>query len=215
MQYRAVVDMVIPRAMRMGLVDAETGQVDAVEVEMALLRYIQWLVAKYDLDAFTTLNEEIATTSTGRRDYPLPEDFGRLMQPDDRDEHGLFVHDGTNLHRLRYRDPQEWLRLQTSTNNRPTYFTIIGRDLQLDPPPDANNSNHYTLRGTYIQDVNDFSLDDELPVPLAAATEGTLDRLANPEPVTEVMASVVHAQRRTRQPFQRRAQWSRNRGIRR
>lgn len=225
MLYRDVVDKVLPRARRLGLLDAETGQVDAVEVETALLSYMQWLVAQYDLDAFTVINENMGTTTVGDRDYALPEDFGRLFQPEDRDEHGIFLHDGTHMHRLTYRKPDEWLRLLASSVNRPSYFTISGRTIQLDPAPNTNTDSNYTLRGAYIRAIQDIDLDATLPIPLRTAEEGTLAQMAadfaSPSATlltaksSNLESGLVNQQRRTRQPFQRRAQWSRKRGTRR
>ena len=177
MQYRDAIDMILARAHMAGLHDDE-GRVDAIDAETALLAFLQRLVARYDLDAFTVINESIARTFTGLRHYALPEDFGRLMQPNDRDEHGMFLHDGTNIHTLTYRHPNEWFRLQATSNNRPSHFTISGREIHLDPAPDANSGSHYTLRGAYVKEIDDFSLDDELPIPISVAEDGALAQLA-------------------------------------
>ena len=102
---------------------------------------------------------------------------------------------------------------------------MTGRILRLDPAPDANTSSNYTVRGTYIRDIASIDLDEDLPIMLAAVQAGTLARLAIDfgKGTVQVLAGMDRAmqsalanqQARTRTKFQRRAQWSRNRGIRR
>ena len=226
MQYRQAIDLVLLDCERLGLKNPETGHVDAVEAELAMLRYLQWITSQWDLDGFTVINDDIAITTTGERAYPLPPDFGRLMVPTiEQPDYGIFLHNGSSEHGLRYRNPRHFRQLQATTNSVPSYFTIMKGsqdiELRLDPAPDANNSNNYTIRGVYIQDVREIDRDMQIPVNADAVIKGTIGHLAttykdSQAPILDRDAErarigLIHHQQRLRTVRHRPTQWSRAR----
>jgi len=162
MNYGDVLDQILPRAKRLGLTDAETGQVDAVECELALLHVIQSITDTWDLDAFTVINPNMFVTQQGKDTYPLPDDFGRLIHPREEDKYGIFINDGSNSASLDFIRPEEYLRNKSSTNGKPARFTISQSTIRIDPPPDTNSSSNYTGEGVYIQRIEEINLDDRV-----------------------------------------------------
>jgi hypothetical protein len=169
MHCRTVVDWILGRCQELGLTSEESGQVDAAAVELALLQVLQSVADSWNIDGLTVIADPMFVTHTGQRSYPLPEDFGRFITPRDAHESGVLLSDGTHEWPLHYREPFHFRREWSTTATRPAYFTLTGGGtLQLDPPPDANNSTHYTGIGIYMRAVTPDLLDGVLPVAQAA-----------------------------------------------
>ncbi len=165
MRGRLVLDLILARASSLGLTTAAGGAVDAASVELTLLYTLQTLAETFDFDLLTVISDPLLATQTDERQYALPPDFGRLMTPHDDLESGLFLDDGTNEHPLRYRDPITFRQEQTTTSQRPAYFTIVhGPALRLDPPPDSNSNAGYTITGVYIRTVDVSILEEDVPM---------------------------------------------------
>jgi hypothetical protein len=227
MRYQQFLDVVLGRCRSLGFVDPETNQVNAGEVELAAYQSILDIVDGWDLDAFTVINEQIATTATGVRDYPLPGDFGRLMIPREDVEPGIFILTSSTASPtpMRYRDPEEWFRVRTTNNGQPSHFTIVGNDyLRVDPPPDDNGGSNYTLQGTYIKRFDVLDDDDPIlvshPTALIATTLArvAIDRGAPQANVliaesARGLSKLVNNQSRVRQQF--RSRYNQERSMRR
>ena len=169
MLFRTVVDMILSRAQDLGL-KGESGQVDGSTVELALLHTVQRLADSWDFDTLTQIANPMFTTGTGEDTYRLPEDFGRLLFPQDDQESGVFIYDGTNEQVLVYRDPFTFYKNRSTTNQRPAYFTLLtGKQLRLDPPPDSNGTNAYRGRGVYSIAITEELLEGEVPLAQPAA----------------------------------------------
>lgn len=194
MTYQTYLDIVLGRCRTLKFLSEET-QVDAGEVELATYSALLELADGWDLDTFTVVNDAIATTTTGVRQYPLPGDFGRLPVPRQRHESGLFIatsSTGTPVP-LIYRMADEFLRLRSTTNATPVWFTISENTyILLDPPPDSNSSVHYTIMGVYIKRLDALDGNDNIlvshPTALIAAT---LARLAIDKGAVQAQALVA------------------------
>lgn len=169
METRQVIDTILGRAMLLGLTTSPGHQVDASAVELLVLQTVQGLAETFDLDFLTVITERMFSTQTGERRYTLPSDFGRFVTPRDDNESGLLLSNGTNESPLRYREPLIFRQQQSTTNNRPGYFTLVnGPAVLLDPPPDANSGTPYTGTGVYILAVTPALLDQDWPIPQAS-----------------------------------------------
>ena len=65
MTYRDLIYRILPDAKSMGFVDQETGQVDAAQVELAVLRTVDALADGWDLDANIVIVDNLFVTSLG------------------------------------------------------------------------------------------------------------------------------------------------------
>ena len=220
MTYSNLLDVTLQRARRLNL-----GETVVNELERAMYDTLVWLAGIYDLDCFIKLNDAMYLTSTSVETYGLPSDFGRLLHPvkpnaSNEPFSGLYAYDGTSLLPLSYRHPLEWNDFDRTTTGAPSRFTIMGRTLYLNPPPDANGTNAYRGRGQYIAAVERFELDDEvlLDHPHVLVSQ-TLFRLAGDTPempantltllareATQDLTALVNDQARTRQEYYRRSQ---------
>ncbi len=163
MQGRLVLDILLARASTLNLLTTMSGgTVDAAAVELRLLYELQKLSETFDFELLTVISTNLFATQAGERQYALPADFGRFLNPNDEGEEGLFLTDGTTESALHYRAPWLFRSQQTTTNGRPAYFTVLrGSVLQLDPPPDTTA---YTGTGVYIKAIDTSVLDLDYPV---------------------------------------------------
>lgn len=180
MQYRDVLDILIPRAQRLGLTEASSGEVDAVELEMYMYNALLKLVELVDLSEYTAREPTIAVTEPGREDYPVPEDFGRLIRPTSLLTRGIRLSNGVTRSALTYLDPTDFDSDYLESGHVPTHFTVQTRTFYLRPAPDDNGGAQYTLSGLYIQRVPRITLDHEVRLDdPAALIEETLFMLAS------------------------------------
>ena len=115
----------------------------------------------------------IAKTYTGKRNYPLPKDFGtNFLRAADIDggKHMCKLSDGSGEVFLDYKEPTQLLGadFEAATNGKPGRYTITTtpggkKEILLDPPPDSNSDSHYTVRGAYKMAFRELSLDDFIP----------------------------------------------------
>jgi hypothetical protein len=153
-----IADQLESRARRLSVPD------DIGDLVLSAYGCLQQLVETYDIAAYVVHNDAMFATRAGERRCMLPEDFGRLLHP--RDElgpgvvgtgtSGLWLWDGTNRpFPLRYQEPVAFRSAQNAEERRPTTFTLSGRQLLLDPLPDAV----YTGQGVYVAQVARPDLD--------------------------------------------------------
>jgi hypothetical protein len=163
----------------LGLVDPESGKVDAMEIQLYMYQSLLALVEMTDLEEYTVFAPVLIATTANQATYPLPADFGRLIQPRVLRKRGLTLVDGLDVIDLDYEEPNALTRLALVPPRRPERFTITRRQLTLHPTPDANAAVPYIIRGLYIAQVERPVLDDEVVLQHPAALiEETLWRLA-------------------------------------
>jgi len=229
MHFRTIIDRIAQRCQALGLTQGDTGQIDVSAIELHLLHVMQGLAERHDFDTLTNIAEPMFVTRTGERTYRLPEDFGRLVTPQDDQTSGLLIDDGTNEYPLTYRDPELHRRQQSPTNQRPMYFTVLAwARIRLDPPPDGNGTNNpgYTGIGTYIQAITADILDGEVPFTHPASlVDMTLAQLAGDrshpqsafllQQALRAESQLINHMRRMQQQFQstssRQWRWARRR----
>lgn len=177
LKYSDLVDIMIQRAERLGLVDADSKKADAAEIELYLFQALLDITDGGDLPAYMIQNTTIATTTTGVAQYPLPADFGRLITPRVQNKRGIYLFDTFEMTDLTYIEPNAFARQVSITNTKPEQFTVTQRNLYVFPTPDRDT---YTIRGVYIQRVDRPELDDDVLImyPTALIDEG-LFRLAS------------------------------------
>ncbi len=177
LKFSDLLDILMQRAERLGLVDADSKKADAAELEIYLFQALLDLTEGGDLPAYLVQNTTIATTTAGTAVYPMPADYGRLILPRVQNKRGLYLFDSFELVDLTYIDPNAFSRQVALTNAKPEQFTITQRNLYLFPTPDKDT---YTVRGLYMQRVDRPELDDEVPImyPMALVDE-SLFRLAS------------------------------------
>ena len=78
-KYGDILDLLLQRAERLGLVDAATQQADSAELLLYMYQALLSLTEAVDLPEYLVQNELIATTTAGQSVYTLPPDFGRLI----------------------------------------------------------------------------------------------------------------------------------------
>ena len=148
MEYHDLLDVMQMRAERLGLV-GEDGHSDAAELELylyqALLDVTEWV----DLPQYLHYSAGICQTAFQVQEYPLPEDFGRLILPRVQNRRGIYCIDAAASTDLEYLDPNAFARLPPQTPGRPQQFSVIGRRLWLTPPPDARDT-PYLVQGVYV-----------------------------------------------------------------
>lgn len=199
--YSDLLDIMEQRAERLGLVDAEEGRADSVELMLYLFQALLDVVESADIPAYMAYNALVANTEADRPDYTLPQEFGRLILPRVRNKRGFYLFNQVNNVPLEYMEPPSFFARTELKSNMPTFFTIAEERLWLSPTPDAV----YTVRGTYIKQITRPDLDD--PVLLQYPTvliETALQRLA-----TDVGKQAVALTTTKQEAFVRMAQGSR------
>ncbi len=177
LKYNDLLDILIQRAERLGLVDADAKKADAAELELYLFQALLHITDTSDLPAYTVQNMNIVTTQVGVVQYPMPDDYGRLITPRVQNKRGIYVFDTLQNKDLTYIDPNSFARQVSLVPGTPEQFTITQRTLSLFPTPDKST---YTVRGVYIQRVDRPDLDDDVLImyPTALIDEA-LFRLAS------------------------------------
>ena len=153
-----------PRANPLGLVDQETGQVDAAATELALTHAIMTLADGWDLDAYTVVNDNMFVTTAGERRYALPRDFGRFPTPKHRHDYQLYLYDNSDEFGISYIDPVAFVATRDTSNGTPRTFTVSENHVLLDPPPNTNSGNNYIGRGIYIKRITSIERNDDILV---------------------------------------------------
>ncbi len=160
--------------MRGELMNITTRQVsyDAYELLSKSEIVLRALAGKEEWSFFVRNMDPITSTSTGKRDYALPEDFGSnfIRGSDDGRAHVCKLNDGSGENSLNYFSPSLFFHtadFAAATNGTPATYTIQteqGRKrIWLDPPPDANGTTGYTIRGAYRPTFTDLVLDSWIP----------------------------------------------------
>lgn len=168
MKYQDLLDMLVPRVERLGLIDSATGRADAAEIELYLYQSLLDILDSFDFEAYTIIDDNIALTQAGTRTYVLPSRFGRLIYPRVMGKRGIFLQDATDAEafELEFVDPNTFMKRPSLANRRPTHFTISQRTLYLYPTPDvAAGGSAYTVIGAYIERVERPDLDDDVILP--------------------------------------------------
>lgn len=180
LRYTDLLDILLQRAERLGLMEAEQLHADAAELELYLFQALLDITESVDIPTYMVNNTTIATTVAAQASYPLPADYGRLIQPRVQNRRGIYLYDTVRLIDLEYIDPNAYARQYQLIPGTPRQFTVTQRTLSLFPQPDSNNTNNYTVRGIYIQRVDRPELEDEvlLSYPTALIDEA-LFRLAS------------------------------------
>ena len=214
MTYRELISRILPDAKTMGLVDQETGRVDAAQAELAVLRAVNTLADGWDLDCYSVIADNLFVTGVGERRYALPRDFLRFPRPKHRHDYHLYLYDNSDEFGLDYTDPVAFMATRDTSNSTPSVFTVSENHILLDPPPDSNSNNHYIGRAVYIKRIASIEWRDEILVPSTTALlDGALAQLAilhgSPRAVDlftlarQSGEKLVNHQARIRQPFQR------------
>jgi len=157
-----LLDMLLLRAQDVGLTEEDSGKVDVTSLLQRVVHILETLSDTYDLDALTMTATPLVTTQSGQRDYALPPDFKRFINPRDHDESGLFLIRNGQSRPLGYRDPWTLERQKTETAGIPAFFTRLGGVIRLDPPPDDNDGAQYTLSGLYIRHTSRETLETDI-----------------------------------------------------
>ena len=160
--YADVLDVLMTRAVRLGLVDNVSGNPDAAELELYMFQALLDIVELVDMPAFTRHNDNMMITASGLADYAMPSDFGRLIYPRVQNRRGIYIFNSVHLVDLEYVDPNVFSRKVSTINKEPSSFTIMERRLWLYPTPDANGTTDYTVRGVYIKAIDKPDLSDEV-----------------------------------------------------
>jgi len=162
MTYGDLLDLCMVRAQRLGLVDEDTGKVDAAELELYLFQALLDVSEIHDIEAYTVTNNAIAITTAGDALYRLPTDYGRLVSPRVQNKRGIYLWNGVQITDLEYLDPNAFTRLYFPKTGAPKFFTVARRNLSLSPTPDDNSGRNYTVRGIYIERISRPDLDAEV-----------------------------------------------------
>ena len=180
LHFSDILDILMTRAERLGFVSGPEQKADAAELEMYMFQALLDITESVDIPAYFKRDVAIAVTITGLSDYPLPDDFGRLILPRVQNKRGIYLYDTFRNADLEYVDPNVFARKSSLINARPEQFTIIGRRIWLYPTPDGNGTSDYTIRGLYVQIIDRPDLDDEVPLGYPTAlVDVTLFRLAS------------------------------------
>jgi len=158
MTYRDLLDVVLIRAQRLGLVDPESGKADGVELLLYMYQALLSIVELTDLEEYTSFASVLTATAANVSSYALPEDFGRLILPRALAKRGLTLVDGLEVTDLNYEEPNALTRKPELPVQRPTAFTVLQRQLVLSPIPDGP----YVVRGLYVAQVNRPALEAEV-----------------------------------------------------
>lgn len=180
LHYSDILDLLMTRSERIGLVSGPENHSDAAELEIYMFHALLDITESIDIPAYLKRDNAIAVTTTGQPDYSLPVDFGRLILPRVQNRRGIYLYDTFENADLEYLDPNVFARNSSLSNSRPTQFTVIGRRIWLYPTPDGNGTSDYTLRGLYMQVIDRPDLDDEVPLGYPTAlVDVALFRLAS------------------------------------
>ncbi len=162
LHYSDLLDIMMTRAERLGLVDPATQKVDAAELELYLFQALLDVVEVSDLEAYTVTNPQIAVTTATIASYPMPSDYGRLILMRVQNKRGIYLNDGLKNDDLTYVDPNSFARQTALVPGRPKQFTVSKRQIFLFPPPDTNTNTNYLIAGVYIERIDRPNLDDEV-----------------------------------------------------
>jgi len=145
---------------------------DAYEVLSKAEIVLRALAHQEDWSFLTARLDPGVKTHTGVRDYPLPDDFGAnfVRGADDGSRYVCKLSDGTGEQNLNYKTPAQFFDsdFEAASNGTPVDYTIqpdtsFYKRIWLDPPPDANGSSHYTIRGIYKPSFVNLTLDSWAP----------------------------------------------------
>src|SRR5712691_7109927 len=192
LHYQDLLDIIMQRADRIGLVDNVTKNADAAELELYMFHALLSIVELVDLNDYTVRSNNLASTTSGKDTYALPDNFGRLIATRVRVRRGIYVNDTAKDYDLEYVDPNVFKRNEILLPQRPSKFTVIGRDLLLAPIPDSNGANNYRIHGVYIEQVSRPDLDDvvKLPYPTALIDEAIYILAGDMGRMTESIAAM-------------------------
>jgi hypothetical protein len=177
-------DMLEGRAKRLGLPD------DTADLLLAAWNVLQNMTDTYDLPSYMIQNDAIFQTLPGQTTYPLPEDFGRLLGTSDQQyintggtgDSGLYLAGGSSsAFSIVFREAIAFRSQSRLQQGKPSHFTLSGRRIVLDPPPDTNGGAHYLCQGVYMAAVQrpDLNLQDEIVLDEPTAiVAGTLYQMA-------------------------------------
>jgi hypothetical protein len=180
LKYSDLMDILLQRAQRLELVDADSRKADTAELELYLFQSLLSIVELVDIPVYMNQNPTIVTTKTGIPNYPMPDNYGRLIMPRVQNKRGIYLFDTLQNIELTYIDPNVFTRQVSLQNGRPSQFTVMQRTLWLYPTPDSNSGHNYTIRGIYMQRIDRPQLTDEVILPYPSAlVEEALFRLAS------------------------------------
>lgn len=160
-------DQIESRMRRLGVPD------DVADALLVAHNVLQNFVDVYDLPGYHRFNDAMFQTLSGQTTYPLPEDFGRLLKVRDQlflgtpgtGQSGFFLAGGDLApFPLNYDEPIAFRNGVRSQRGKPHHFTMSGRQLILDPPPDDNKGDNYLGQGVYVAKVErpDLGLEGEI-----------------------------------------------------
>jgi hypothetical protein len=164
--------------------------VDINQLEVIVFEELQRLVDQYDLPAYVTLNDTMAQTSAGIESYPLPGNFGRLMRQVQEGNWGIYLYDGSSSSPLPYTEPSDWMTLGRTTTGRPSTFTLMLGQLWLNPIPDDNDDDNYTVQGQYVVAISRPDWEDTvlLPEPSVLLSKTLLKAAGSKHPDAQLLA---------------------------
>lgn len=163
LKYSDILDLLMTRAVRLGLIDKTSGNPDAAELELYMFQALLDIVEMVDMPAFMHHDDNMMVTAAGIVEYPMPSDFGRLIYPRVQNHRGIYLYDTFQNVDLEYLDPNAFSRKVSQTNAKPASFTVMERRLWLYPTPDSNSTLNYTVRAVYIRAASRPDLDEEVP----------------------------------------------------
>jgi hypothetical protein len=76
LRYADLLDIMMQRGARLGLLDEASQKVDATEMELYLFQALLNVSETHDLEAYLINNPQIAATSAGANRYAVPSDYG-------------------------------------------------------------------------------------------------------------------------------------------
>lgn len=136
------------------------------------------LAGMYEFDFLVKRVDPLILTTTGKRNYPLPEDFPENFIQGGDDGHRLCkINDGSREAFLDYKPPAEYFSrtIEDEPNAKPKDYTIMtqaggAKEIFLGPPPDSNSDLNYTIIGLYRPTHWTLDKQDEIPpIPANAA----------------------------------------------
>ncbi len=150
---------------------------DSYELIAKIMIVLRDIAGKEEWSFFLRHVSPIAQTATGRRDYPLPDDFGSNFLKGSRDGQGRVckISDGSGEADLNYLSASKFFDttdFTDTTTGMPGSYTIQvegGRKrILLEPLPDSNSGSHYTIRGAYRPTFTDLVMDSWVPEELGS-----------------------------------------------
>jgi len=174
--YADLVDLMLSRAERLGLTAPGETKADAAEMELYLFYALLEIVERADIPAYVEYNDMLALTQAGKRDYLLPDTYGRLIVPRAQNKRGVYLFDTVRNVDLEYVEPNSFHRETSLAPGMPERFTVTQRTLWLFPTPSAE----FTLRATYVVRATRPELDDDVILNYPTAlVDVALHRLAS------------------------------------